>query len=69
MRGKRVDTEFVSNYITDCVKIGCNTPDTIIEYTKKSIDKIDQQIKEVERQKALRCKLLDVLITFDAIKG
>lgn len=65
MRGKKVDMDFVSNFINTCVS---NKKDSLQEICKEAagrIEEIDFKIKEVESLKKLRSKYKDVLITLD----
>lgn len=65
MRGKKADSEFQSNFITESVQHGCDTPELISKRAKDMINEIDQKIKHVEEQKIIRSKLLDVISAFD----
>lgn len=65
MRGKKIDSEFVSNFICECVSAGNNTPDAILARAEKIVSQIDEEIKEIEKKKIYRSKLLDVIATFD----
>jgi hypothetical protein len=65
MRGRKVDTEFLTNFITACVEAGKFSSEDILKEAQNKIEKIDTQIKEVEKLKAIRSKLLDVVLTFD----
>lgn len=64
MRGKKVDKDFLSEFITDCVKLNIDSPNEILNEAKKQIVEIDNKIKEIDKLKVLRSKLLDVVITF-----
>jgi hypothetical protein len=65
MRGKKVDTEFLSNFIIKCVSQNKPSQEEIVELAKQEIAEIDAQIKEVERLRVVRSKLLDVVSTFE----
>lgn len=65
MRGKKKDSEFLSKFITECVQSDKDSPDAIVAEAKARIARIDQQIQEVEKQKIVRSKLLDVICTFE----
>lgn len=67
MRGKKIDNEFVSSFIEDCVKKGFSSKEDFVRIANDLIGEIDKQIKEVEVKKIQRSKLLDVVNTF-AIK-
>lgn len=65
MKGKKIDTEFLSAFITECIDNNKSSTDEIINEAKSRISSIDQKIKEVEALKVIRCKLLDVVINFE----
>jgi hypothetical protein len=65
MRGKKADSEFLSNFISQSVQQGCDTQESIAKRAKNMIKEIDEQIKRIEEQKIIRSKLLDVINTFD----
>ena len=68
MRGKKTDPEFVSKFITDCVREGIETPEAIVIKAKSMIAEIDEAIKEIEEDKKFRSKLLNVVASFDYSK-
>lgn len=65
MRGKKIDTNFVAEFVTTCVKEGKVSSETISADAYKKIAEIDLQIKAVDELKKLRSKLYDVIISFD----
>ena len=65
MKGKKIDSEFISEFISKSIENGLNTPDLIVESAKNKVNNIDVQIKEIEQQKIFRSKLLDVINNFD----
>lgn len=65
MKGKKIDTEFISLFITKSAEQGINTPALIADKAKKMLLKIDRQIKRAEDKKAIRSKLIDVINLFD----
>lgn len=65
MRGKKTDPIFISEFITEAVKRGIETPDEIVKDAKNKIEQIDQEIKAIEGKKILRSKLLDVVLAFE----
>lgn len=65
MRGKKSNPEFISKFISECVRQGITTPEGMVEAAKYDIKNIDDKIKEVETLKVVRSKLLDVIATFD----
>lgn len=64
MRGKKVDSQFLTDFIQICVAVGQATPEEIVEMAQKEIEHINTQIKKVEELKLRRGKLLDVVATF-----
>jgi hypothetical protein len=64
MRGKKVDTDFLSSFIMECVKLNKQSPDDFVSEARNRINEIDAKIKEVEQLKANRTKLLDVIEHF-----
>lgn len=58
MRGKSVDTEFVSSFIQECASINKLSPEDVCEEALRKIEEIDKQLK-------LRLKLVDVLSFFN----
>lgn len=65
MKGKKSDTQFISDFITRSVVSGFDSPDKIIEYAKILINNIDKEIKEIDQKKLTRSKLLDVIASFE----
>lgn len=61
MRGKKLDTDFVSNFIMECAQDEKNSPEQIIQEAKRKIEEIDFEIQKVEKLKITRSKLLDVI--------
>lgn len=64
MKGKKKDPEFLSSFIERCVQVGKNTPEDIVAEARSQIEDIDQRIKEIEKSKIIRSKLLDVVQVF-----
>lgn len=65
MRGKKSDQVFVAEFIQRCAVSGFETPDAIVGYAKVLIEKVDEEIREIENKKIFRSKLLDVILTFE----
>jgi hypothetical protein len=65
MRGKKIDKEFISEFINGCVTAGLETTEQIVAQAKKNIASIDREIQEISEKKKLRSKYLDVIITFE----
>src|SRR5271167_4071933 len=61
MRGKKIDAEFVSEFIVDCAKRKITNPADVVKEAENEIAIIDQKIKEVEALKKVRSKLVDVI--------
>lgn len=64
MRGKKADTEFISQYIINCTASGKSSPQEIYVQAEQEIQKIDEQIKNIESLKKHRSKLIDVVNLF-----
>lgn len=66
MRGRKIDNEYVSTFISKCVKEGIADSDKILECVNEEISKIDsqlsEQLKQIDCLKKTRCKLFDVKI-------
>ena len=65
MRGKKVDANFLSQFISECIHNNIVDQEDIAEKAKLEISEIDEQIKYVEKLKVKRSKLLDVISVFD----
>lgn len=65
MRGKKTDSEFLSEFIANSVQLGLNTPTEFANHAKKLISEIESEIQRVEKLKLKRAKLLDVVAAFD----
>ena len=65
MRGRKIDTEFLSSFISECIKNNKASSEEILKEAKDKINLIDNKIKEAENLKSIRSKLLDVIITFE----
>lgn len=67
MRGKKSDSAFVAQFISESVQEGMETPDQIVQRAKEQIAEIDEEIKAIEAKKIRRSKLLDVILNFEKI--
>lgn len=65
MKGKKIDTIFLSKFISECIKNNIVSSDDMIKLAKNKISSIDTQIKKIENLKILRSKLLDIVLTFE----
>lgn len=65
MKGKKVDIDFMNQYIVDCISDGLVTMESILSITKNKISEIDKQIIELEKLKKMRSKLIDIVNSFD----
>jgi len=65
MRGKKIDNDFINQFIRDSVAQDCVTIEDIVSRAKDSIESIDRQIIEAEKLKIQRSKLLDVISSFE----
>ena len=64
MKGKKIDTEFITQFIEECIQQKYLTPEEIVTQAQSEILQIDQKILEVEQLKSRRSKLLDIIHTF-----
>jgi uncharacterized protein YktA (UPF0223 family) len=64
MRGKKVDSQFLTDFISSCIMKGNTTPDEMALAAQREIDFINSEIRKVEDLKLRRSKLLDVVVTF-----
>jgi len=65
MKGKKLNTEFVANFIAECASQGLETPNQIVDLAKQQINQIDEEIKSITVKKQLRSQLLDVITIMD----
>ncbi len=65
MRGRNIDTDFVINFIEECIVLNKNTTKDICEEARSRIFLIDKKIKEIDLLKEERLKLKDVLDKFN----
>lgn len=63
MRGKKINTEFVVNYIASMATKGHVSPEQIVAQANQDIKDIDEKIKEAELVKKFRSGLVDVVET------
>lgn len=61
MRGKKIDTQFLHDFIYESITLGYDTDRDIFDRAKYIISEIDQEIKNVELRKIERSKLLGVV--------
>lgn len=66
MRGKSIDVDFISGFVQECVANGKQTPKEIASEARIKIDRIDDQIRQVENLKGERSRLIDVVNSFDS---
>lgn len=59
MRGKKIDTEFISNYLSKSKDLSYNE---LVEKTLKKINKFEKRIAQAEAFKKQRSKFIDVLL-------
>ena len=69
MKGKRTDSEFVSNFIENCICNNIFLAEDMLNLAKSKILEIDKKIIEAENLKKIRSKLLDVVSNFESNKS
>jgi hypothetical protein len=65
MRGRKINTNFVSDFILECNKKGLSNSDDILLYTIEEISKIDNQLKQIDQLKKRRSELFDVKLLLE----
>ena len=65
MKGKKIDVDFLSSFILNCASSNKNSSEEILKEANYQISIIDLKIKEVDNLKKTRCKLVDVVSTFN----
>lgn len=66
MKGKKTDPVFISEFIRHCVAgLGMEKSEDILQHAKSIIQEIDDEIKNVEKRKVMRSKLIDVVALFE----
>lgn len=65
MKGKKVDRDFLNSFMNECLKNGISSSQDMALAAKNKIEIIDYRIREIEELKTLRCKLLDVVFSFE----
>ena len=61
MKGKKIDYDFVNQYITECIDRSVLDTNDIVAKAQQEINDIDEQIKKIESLKKNRSKLVDVV--------
>jgi hypothetical protein len=65
MRGRKVNREFITSFISECINNSKDTSDDIVREARKNIAFIDKKIIELEELKVLRSNLLDVIYSLE----
>ena len=64
MKGKKIDSFFLSEFITECTSLGISSSEEIVAHAQSSIEDIDVLLKKINKLKIKRSKLLDVIEVF-----
>lgn len=64
MKGKKSNIEFVSNFMSQCVQEGKNSPEQILSAANQQLEEINKKIQDLEELKTKRSNLLDVIDLF-----
>ena len=65
MKGKKFNSEFFSNFISNCINNNKVTPAEMLVEAKLRVSEIDARILEIEKLRLTRGDLLDVIATFE----
>jgi hypothetical protein len=65
MRGRKVNREFITSFISECIKNSKDTSNDIVCEARKNIAFIDKKIIELEELKVLRSNLLDIIYSLE----
>ena len=68
LKGKRIDSEFVSSFIEKCIGNNLLSTEEMLNFARNELLNIDSKIKEVENLKKIRPKILDVICTLQSDK-
>lgn len=68
MKGKKINIDFVSSFMSECVKNGKISPEEIKKEAEKQLIEIEEKIETAEKLKSLRSNLLDVVESFSSAK-
>lgn len=64
MRGKKADIDFINDFVTQCLNSNKKSTDDFVHEANLKISEIDNKIKEAEKLKIYRSKLIDVVNHF-----
>ncbi len=67
-KGKKINQEFVNEFITKSISDGICSSEEIISQAKKKILEIDKKLVNINALKEKRSNLLDVVISFEVKK-
>lgn len=63
MKGKKIDNDFVSQFITNCVSDGISNIKDILIKAEEELNEVDLQIQNINNLKEKRIKLHDVVFS------
>jgi hypothetical protein len=64
MKGKKLDNNFIANFIINCSKSNIISKEDILNKAREEIELIDFQLKKILEIKKRRSKLVDVVESF-----
>ncbi len=64
MKGKKINSDFVNEFITNCLLQDQTSSQQIVNIAKNEIDKIDEKLKQINQLKTLRSNLIDIIALF-----
>jgi hypothetical protein len=65
MRGRKIDGDFICEFVKKCAENNLSTPPEIVFQAKLEISNIDKLLLKIEKLKIKRKKLLDVILSFE----
>jgi len=65
MRGRKVDIDFISEFITDCAANNKTSPQEIYTEAKRQLKLVNRKLKAIELLKIRKAQLEDVMSSIE----